>query len=143
MFTFDCTALQEPILKIQNAISLSLNAECKISIWKKFSFDLKTTIDSKIKETIDKNKIFFYIRTFKVTSLYLKMGKTDRSLNFIKWLGNFLFKGIVRQISENIGKKGIALPSVKGLDYSKTYEVPKEGYLEIATSPKIDLKQLQ
>jgi len=52
---------------------------------------------------------------------------------------NYYCDLLMKEINNGVGKNGYPLPSIKGLDYSNSVSAIKKGYMEVCSTPVINV----
>jgi hypothetical protein len=87
---------------------------------------------------VQNEKIFFSIQELipTVTNIYSISGMTAAEFT---QLVNQYANGLEDDINNGIGKNGIALPMIDGIDYSNSVSAMKNGYMEVCSTPIINI----
>eukprot|EP00826_Nyctotherus_ovalis_P025797 TRINITY_DN2000_c0_g2_i13.p1 TRINITY_DN2000_c0_g2~~TRINITY_DN2000_c0_g2_i13.p1 ORF type:complete len:326 (+),score=75.54 TRINITY_DN2000_c0_g2_i13:24-980(+) len=141
LIAMNCSLNELPDFRFHNAINASASVTCDIVIDNNTNSHLQVSADFEMAlvASVRKAIVYFAIDKFSISKLNFKV-LSFLNFDWFRRAVNEVVAGSIGVVNAQLGREGIPLPAIKGIDYNETSQYIGDGYTMISMNPVFNIK---
>ena len=145
-FILGCKADNPPDVEFNDSITVKIKGACDAELDQgeggKLILGIDMELDFNFLEDVAEDKLYFQIGEMVLTHFNMHVdNQSSPEWDWFKTAFNVFLEDLRTSYNQQMGNKGIPLPTFQGINLTDSDQTAKEHYLEIISTPKIVLLQ--